>query len=65
VKKPRSENGDGMPLRNRYAKSKVARFWKNLAGQEMGLPKMGNSSSQNGKHLPKMGSVQDGWGHEG
>jgi hypothetical protein len=53
-----------MPLRNRYAKSKVARFWRNLAGQEMGLPKMGNSSSQNGKHLPKMGSVQDGWGHE-
>jgi len=42
VKKPQSGNGDGMPLRNRYAKSKVGRFWKDLAGQEIELPKMGN-----------------------
>jgi hypothetical protein len=40
--RPYSENGDGMPLCNRYAKSKTDRFWKNLAGQEIKLPEMGN-----------------------
>ena len=62
VKKPQSENGDGMPLCNRYAKPKVGRFWKDLAGQEIELPKMGNSSSQNGQHLLKLGKGRDGGG---